>query len=175
MKEVSVFYSKPRGVFISAALLGMLILPSCNLPTDAVVMEESMDAGFESSNEVFDRCDFNGDGTVDSKESRICEQQQGIDNAEKIDVQEPELIPAGGTLITYVNSAGVGNIAVRLELPEKPRYPEGAIVVYEFLRMPLSMPKRAFFFGFSLLRILILIGVVGITALIGLTFDLCLS
>lgn len=52
---------------------------------------------------------------------------------------------------------------------------EGAIVVYEFLRMPLSMPKRAFFFGFSLLRILILIGVVGITALIGLTFDLCLS
>lgn len=129
MKEVSVFYSKPRGVFISAALLGMLILPSCNLPTDAVVMEESMDAGFESSNEVFDRCDFNGDGTVDSKESRICEQQQGIDNAEKIDVQEPELIPAGGTLITYVNSAGVGNIAVRLELPEKPRYPEGAPVV----------------------------------------------
>jgi hypothetical protein len=38
--------------------------------------------------------------------------------------------PAGGELITYVDSEG-DNIAVRIEVPEQPRYPEGAPVVVE--------------------------------------------
>jgi hypothetical protein len=46
-------------------------------------------------------------------------------------VEESGLTPAGGTRIVYVNSAGVGDIAVRVELPEKPRYPEGAPIVVE--------------------------------------------
>jgi hypothetical protein len=37
--------------------------------------------------------------------------------------------PAGDTLITYVDSPGLGPIAVRLELPDVPRYDEGAPVV----------------------------------------------
>lgn len=37
--------------------------------------------------------------------------------------------PAGGELITYVNSVGIGRIAVRLRLPVQPRYPEGAPIV----------------------------------------------
>ena len=44
---------------------------------------------------------------------------------------ESGLTPAGGTRITYVNSPGIGDIAVCLELPEKPRYPEGAPIVVE--------------------------------------------
>jgi len=32
-------------------------------------------------------------------------------------------------LITYVNSSGIGRIAVRLRLPQQPRYPEGAPIV----------------------------------------------
>jgi len=39
--------------------------------------------------------------------------------------------PAGADLITFVNSAGVGRIAVRIEVPERPRYPEGAPIVVE--------------------------------------------
>lgn len=39
------------------------------------------------------------------------------------------LTPAGDTLYTYVNSPGLGEIAVRVELPESARYPEGAPVV----------------------------------------------
>ena len=37
--------------------------------------------------------------------------------------------PAGGELITYVDSPGIGEIAVRLRVPETPRYPEGATIV----------------------------------------------
>ena len=41
-----------------------------------------------------------------------------------------EPTPAGGELITYVDSEG-DDIAVRIEVPEQPRYPEGAPVVVE--------------------------------------------
>jgi len=39
--------------------------------------------------------------------------------------------PPGGQRVTYVNSPDAGDIAVRIEVPEKPRYPEGAPVVVE--------------------------------------------
>ena len=42
---------------------------------------------------------------------------------------EPDRIPAGGSAITYIHSEGIGRIAVQIELPETPRYPEGAPVV----------------------------------------------
>lgn len=45
------------------------------------------------------------------------------------DTGDPELVPAGGTLITHVDSPENGPIAVRVELPDTPRYPEGAPVV----------------------------------------------
>jgi hypothetical protein len=38
--------------------------------------------------------------------------------------------PAGGELVTYVDSEG-DDIAVRIEVPEQPRYPEGSPVVVE--------------------------------------------
>ena len=39
--------------------------------------------------------------------------------------------PAGSELITYIYTSGVGKIAVKIKLPEVPRYPEGAPVVVE--------------------------------------------
>lgn len=41
------------------------------------------------------------------------------------------ITPVGGQLITYVPSDGIGNIAVKISLPETPRYPDGAGVVVE--------------------------------------------
>lgn len=38
---------------------------------------------------------------------------------------------AGETLVTYVDSEGIGKIAVQVTLPETPRYPDGAGVVIE--------------------------------------------
>jgi len=43
----------------------------------------------------------------------------------------PTPVPAGGTLTTYVDSEGIGHIVVRVRLPEKPRYPEGAPVIVD--------------------------------------------
>ncbi|NOZ71436.1 MAG: hypothetical protein GXP38_05905 [Chloroflexi bacterium] len=42
----------------------------------------------------------------------------------------PSVAP-GGQLITYVPSAGIGNIAVRISLPTAPRYADGASVVVD--------------------------------------------
>jgi len=39
--------------------------------------------------------------------------------------------PPGGELVTFVDSAGIGQIAVRVEVPLSPRFPEGAPVVVE--------------------------------------------
>jgi hypothetical protein len=38
-------------------------------------------------------------------------------------------IPAGESLITYVESPGIGNIAVRIQTPKEPRYPLGAPII----------------------------------------------
>ena len=78
---------------------------------------------------TYDECDFNQDGEVDAKERRVCEQQKQGNGQQTGDDKERVLTPPGGTVITYVNSPGVGNIAVHIESPEKPRYPEGAPVV----------------------------------------------
>jgi hypothetical protein len=45
--------------------------------------------------------------------------------------REVTLTPAGGTLITYVHTPEIGNIVVRVRLPQEPRYPEGAPVVID--------------------------------------------
>jgi len=48
----------------------------------------------------------------------------------------------GGELITYVRSAGIGRIAVRVEVPEIARYPEGAPIVVEASTW--FVPKQGF-------------------------------
>jgi hypothetical protein len=50
---------------------------------------------------------------------------------------------AGGKLVTFVASEGIGNIAVEVNLPEKPRYPEGAGVVVE---VPVFLTERIGFY-----------------------------
>ena len=108
---------------------------------------------------AYDECDFNQDGEVDAKERRVCEQKEagkapqgGLGNG-------VALSPPGGVLITYVKSEGIGNIAVRIESPEKPRYPEGA---------PIVVNVRGWFAqvaGFSLKFDLASIGAVSMTYL----------
>lgn len=51
--------------------------------------------------------------------------------------------PAGGQLTTYVESAGIGDIAVQVTLPEQPRYPEGAGIVIEVNTF--LTPKNGFY------------------------------
>jgi hypothetical protein len=43
----------------------------------------------------------------------------------------PTRVPPGEALITYVESEGIGRIVVRVRLPERPRYPEGAPVIVD--------------------------------------------
>ena len=40
-------------------------------------------------------------------------------------------LPAPRVILTTVSSSEIGRIAVRLTLPERPRYPEGAPIVVE--------------------------------------------
>ena len=47
------------------------------------------------------------------------------------EASKPAPSQAGGELITYILTEGVGKIAVKVKLPEVPRYPEGAPVVVE--------------------------------------------
>jgi len=51
---------------------------------------------------------------------------QMTDGAKKVEIP----IPRGGERITYVNSTGIGKIAVRIKVPLTPRYPEGAPIVF---------------------------------------------
>ena len=60
-------------------------------------------------------CDDNNDGIVDDKEMRIC---GGV-------------VSAGDYLVTQINSAENGKIAVRIDLPDEARYLEGAPIVVQ--------------------------------------------
>ncbi len=50
---------------------------------------------------------------------------------------------AGGQVVTYVPSTGIGNIAVRLTFPQAPRYPDGAGVVVDVA--PFFTPVNDFY------------------------------
>lgn len=58
------------------------------------------------------------------------EQDEDIDlgEDEKIDIN---MAGPGDTLITYIESPGIGEIAIRIAVPEVPRYSEGAPIVFD--------------------------------------------
>jgi hypothetical protein len=74
---------------------------------------------FSAEEEVFDACDDNRDGVVDSKEAELCKRRQ-IDRSRT---------KPGDFFVTHIYSPENGNIAVRIDLPVSPRYTEGAPVV----------------------------------------------
>lgn len=84
-------------------LIAVFLLLSCSLPNSVSAPADGN--GQESPGEEND-----GDGEIS---------------------QPSSVVPAGGQLITYIDSPGIGKIAVQVSLPEQPRYPEGAGVVVE--------------------------------------------
>jgi hypothetical protein len=68
----------------------------------------------------YDPCDYNKDGIVDTKERDICTR----DHTTHINK-----IPKGEFFVTHIHSPENGAIAVRVDVPDHPRYPEGAPVV----------------------------------------------
>ena len=73
----------------------------------------------------FDACDHNKDGIVDAKEKEICTRQSNTNTP--AGTRTPTA--PGDFLITHIHCPENGKIAVRVDLPETPRYPEGAPVV----------------------------------------------
>ncbi len=71
-------------------------------------------------------CDINGDGVIDERENRLCFEAD-ILGTNQTDVQVEE----EGTIDLRLPSegAGGGTLAVRLYIPENPRYDEGAPVI----------------------------------------------
>ncbi|MBU1682780.1 hypothetical protein KJ742_02445 [Patescibacteria group bacterium] len=71
-----------------------------------------------SCKQEFDPCDHNHDGVVEEKELFYCNQDQ---HHSTINLTDP-----GEFLVTHINSPENGKIAVRVDLPEEPRYGESA-------------------------------------------------
>ncbi len=69
-----------------------------------------------------------GDGVCDALEEKkgLCEEDCGLET-----ITASKVAAAGESFVTYVPSKGIGNIAVKVTLPEEPRYTGGApILVY---------------------------------------------
>jgi len=71
--------------------------------------------------------------SVPSEEEMNIEQEE---KDEDIDLEEDkerdiDLADPGDTIITYIDSPGIGEIAVRIAVPEIPRYSEGAPIVFD--------------------------------------------
>lgn len=73
-------------------------------------------------------CDYNKDGIVDQREAEICNKNHKESDINAIS-KTVQKISAGDFLITHIQSPENGKIAVRVDLPQVARYPEGAPVV----------------------------------------------
>jgi hypothetical protein len=92
-----------------------------------IVVGGTLSLYFYPRKDTIDPCDYNADGTVDQREAEICnknEKKSNVDGSK--DIQK---IPAGGFLLTHIHSPENGKIAVRVDLPLTPRYPDGAPMV----------------------------------------------
>jgi hypothetical protein len=69
-------------------------------------------------------CDDNNDGIVDDKEVEICK----IDFPRDDDVDVAQL---GEYIVTQINNAENGKIAIRIDVPSKPRYSNSAPIVFQ--------------------------------------------
>jgi len=90
-------------------------------------------------------CDINGDGVVDDRENRLCFETDllGTDNTTQVETE--------GTIDLRLpsDSTDGGTLAVRLYIPENPRYDEGAPVIiwvpggYEMKGIDHGLPPNA--------------------------------
>ena len=95
-------------------------------------------------------CDFDGDGKVSFMEQIFCTPMQPT--VERTADDDDALVTAsGGSLITYIESPELGDIAVLLRTPVKSRYLEGAPVVVHI--PPFFTPVTGFHQGMDTTRI----------------------
>jgi hypothetical protein len=114
---------KARSIYHLAISILLVMITGCNFPGAAEV--------------TFDPCDANRDGVVDDREVQRCAQLQQqpstvapTEAPAEVVIEEPaEVFMSDEMVITHVHSEGIGDVVVRLQLPETPRYPEGAPIV----------------------------------------------
>ncbi|MFH1142632.1 MAG: hypothetical protein V1695_02870 [Candidatus Uhrbacteria bacterium] len=108
-KNLVLFLVIPLLILLAAFLIVWFILPS----------------------DTFDPCDYNQDGLVDEREDLVCQRKPIVSPVEKIVDETLHRYGRGEEFITYVESEGIGDIAVLIDIPENPRYPEGAPIVFD--------------------------------------------
>jgi len=95
-------------------------------------------------------CDFNRDGKVDFFERIFCTPLQAVIE-QPSGAGEAPIVASGGTLVTYIESPPLGEIAVLVRTPLIQRYPEGAPVVIHV--PPFYTPVTGFHQGFDTTRL----------------------
>jgi len=106
VKKHNILHSSIAGFVVLLILIGGVLLGLFFVDDDQVI--------------EYDGCDDNNDGIVDDKEVEIC----------KLDFpRDEEVAGLGEYIVTQINNQENGKIAIRIDVPSKPRYGDSAPIV----------------------------------------------